>query len=65
MRSEQHKNRPILDVEGTQSGNGEERTAGKPKNGLTKAQNYIAGGYLNAWNALDGCCTLLALSLWG
>lgn len=65
MRSEQHKNGPILDVEGTQSGDGEECTAGKPKNRLTKAQNYIAGGYLNAWNALDGCCTLLALSLWG
>lgn len=36
VRSEQHKNRPILDVEATQSGDGEECTAGKPKNGSQK-----------------------------
>lgn len=54
--------RPVRDV---QSAAGEECTASKLKSGLTKAQNDIAGGYLNAWNALDGCCTLLALSLWG
>lgn len=65
VRSEQHKNRPILDVEGTQSEGGEEWTASKPKNRLTKAQNDITGGSPNAWDAWDGCCTLLALSLWG
>lgn len=63
MRSSLHKTE--LDIRRTKSRDGGERTEGKPNNGLTKALNDIADKYLDAWDALESCCTLLALSLQG